>query len=145
MPLAEETDGKRPKIDDHIYEIDNKAYTDKEFWVLEKVAILMCDHEIDLIDAEQHDKTIIEEAEIGDYLRDMMEDQVLRCPAYSGKSQQWIKETLPLQEESPDMELPGYQGPFYQRKNIDDDKIAPTVSLNDDKPDDFSEKADKQQ
>jgi hypothetical protein len=42
------------------------------------------------------------------------------------------------------MELPGYQGPFYQDIDIDDDKIACTIALDHDEPGYFCKEPDEQ-
>ena len=51
----------------------------------------MRDDEIDVIDADQDDKKVIKEAEIRNYVHNVVEYQVLYYPAYSGKGQQDIE------------------------------------------------------
>ena len=51
----------------------------------EKIAVVMRDHEIDLIDAEQDDKERIKKSEIGRKITDMAEDQIFCHPNGAGK------------------------------------------------------------
>lgn len=97
----------------------------------------MGDHEIDLIDAEQHDNKEIEEAEVHHHAGDAMKEEVFYRPTQRHKNQQTIKKPLIMPEKSPDMELPGDQGPFYQQIYVDDDKIACTVAADRNEPDDL--------
>ena len=51
----------------------------------EKIAVVMGDHEIDLIDAEQDNKERIQKPEIGRKITEMAEDQIFRHPNGAGK------------------------------------------------------------
>jgi hypothetical protein len=75
----------RPFIDDLIYKKDNKPNANKEFRMTEKVAVVMGDHEIDLIDAQQDNKERIKKAEIGRKITEMAEDQIFCHPNGTGK------------------------------------------------------------
>lgn len=75
----------RPFIDDLIYKKDNKPDANKKLRMTEKIAVVMRDHEIDLIDAEQHDKERIKKTEIGRKITEMAEDQIFCHPNSTGK------------------------------------------------------------
>ena len=75
----------RPFIDDLIYKKDNKPNANKKLRMTEKVAVVMRDHEIDLIDAEQDDKERIKKTEIGRKITEMAEDQIFCHPNSTGK------------------------------------------------------------
>jgi hypothetical protein len=75
----------RPFIDDLIYKKDNKSNANKKLRMTEKIAVVMRDHEIDLIDAEQDDKERIKKSEIGRKITEMAEDQIFCHPNSTGK------------------------------------------------------------
>ena len=75
----------RPFIDDLIYKKDNKPNANKEFRMTQQITIVMSDHEIDLVDAEQDNKERIQKPEIGRKITEMAEDQVFCHPNSAGK------------------------------------------------------------
>ena len=75
----------RPFIDDLIYKKDNKSNANKEFRMTQQIAIVMSDHEIDLVDAEQDNKERIQKPEIGRKITEMAEDQIFCHPNGAGE------------------------------------------------------------
>ena len=98
------------------------------------MAVVMGDHEIDLIDAKQDDNKRIEKTEVGREIRQLAENQVFRHPDPTGHCYQDQQSTFPGPEKSPDPELPKDQQPFGQRVNITDNGIAAVYDLDDEIP-----------
>jgi hypothetical protein len=73
-----------PTVNYHIYKKYNKPNTDQEFWIPEKIAVIMSDHIIDLVHAEQHNKKGIENAEIRTELRNLSKEDIFSSPAQEG-------------------------------------------------------------
>ncbi len=134
-----------PPINYHIYKKYNKSDTDQEFWVPEKIAVIMGDHIIDLVHAEQYDKKGIENAEIGTELGDLSKKEVFGCPSEKGNNEEAVKEALPVPQQPPDMELCKDQAGFYGCIDVGGYGIAPVKLLDQDKTDDLGKKADDQE
>ena len=54
-----------PFIDDLIYKKDDKTYADKKTRMTQQVTVVMGDHKIDLINAEQYDKEGVKKTKVG--------------------------------------------------------------------------------
>lgn len=136
------TNGRGPIVQDHIEKIDYETDTYQEAGITKKIPVLMRDHEIDSPDAEQHDRTIIKDAKIGAERSDLAIYEVDDDPEQRGQAQKAIKYTGFLFQETPDMELPGDQGPFQQRVNIYRDGIMSMKAFDQDETDHFRDKPD---
>jgi hypothetical protein len=75
----------RPFIDNLIYKKDNKSNANKKLRMTEKIAVVMGDHEIDLINAEQDDKERIKKSEIRRKITEVAENQIFCHPNGAGK------------------------------------------------------------
>jgi len=53
---SQPADLERPVIHDHIDKIDDQSDTDNKSRVAKKIPVVVCDHKIDLVDSEEHDK-----------------------------------------------------------------------------------------
>jgi hypothetical protein len=71
---------KSPSVDDHIQKIDNKSDADQEGWIAEEIAVVIGDHVVDLVYAEEYDQEEVEKAEIGTEFRDLPKNQVFHAP-----------------------------------------------------------------
>jgi len=89
--------------------------------------VVMGDHEIDLVHAEEDDKKAGENAEIRGEISHLTKDQVLGYPDDTGCEKDGIGNFLSDPEESPDPELPENKDPFQQGIGIDDIGIADLV------------------
>ena len=73
-----------PFVKNFIYKKDNESDTDEKVGTTQQIAIVVSDHEIDLVDTEQDYKKRIKEPEIGREFADMAQDQVFRYPYRTG-------------------------------------------------------------
>ena len=73
----------------------------------EQVSVIVCDHEIDGVHAENDDKEGIEHLEISGVGGYLAPDEVLPYPDHRYTAGQDIKNNLPRSKQTPDMELPG--------------------------------------
>jgi hypothetical protein len=113
-----------PFIDNIIYKIYNKSNADQEFRVTQQPAIVMGDHEIDLVDAEQDDKRATYNPEIRAEIDHPAEDEIFGYPNGAGDRQDQVGQVFPGPEEPPNAELPENQDPFQKGIRIGDAGIA---------------------
>jgi hypothetical protein len=73
-----------PLIDNIIYKIYNKSDADQEIRMTQQFPVIVGDHEIDLVHAEQHDIEAGKNAEIRGKIIHLAEDQVFGDPDQAG-------------------------------------------------------------
>ena len=118
---------KCPFVDYIIYKIYNKSDTDQEIRMAKEFPVIVSDHEIDLVNAEEDDIEGGENSEIGWEVDHFSEDQVFSYPYDAGGEEYGITQQLPGSEEPPYPELPEYEDPFEQGIGIGDYGVANPV------------------
>jgi hypothetical protein len=122
--LARGTGLISPLIDNIIYKIYNKSNTDQELRMTQQVAVIMGDHEIDLVHAKQDNIKTGENTEIRGEISHLAEDQVFSHPDDTGRRKDSIGNFLTHPEKAPDPELPEDKDPFEKGVGIGDTGIA---------------------
>lgn len=90
--LPEKTCLIGPFVKNFIYKKDNESDTDEKVGTTQQVAIVMSDHEIDLIDAEQDDKKGVEETKVGRKTCDIAQNEIFVDPAQEKQNEKPIKD-----------------------------------------------------
>jgi hypothetical protein len=116
--LPEKTGLVSPFINDLIDKIDNKSDADKKIRTLQEITIIMSDHEVDLVDAEQHDEKGVKKTKIRGKIPDMIKNKVFNHPYQGREDQKGIEDLFSRSQQPPYMELPGNDQPFDQRIGI---------------------------
>jgi hypothetical protein len=113
-----------PVEEDRINKIEDKYDADQEGGILEKPPIVMRDHEIDGVHAEDHDQKAIQHLEVRHEVIPIPEYQPLDQPDQAGKGDKDRIQLLPVPEKPPLMKLPGDQQPLKKHINGDDRDIV---------------------
>src|SRR5262249_21763801 len=113
-----------PVVHDHIDKINDQPDANDKSRVAKKIPVIVCDHEIDLVDTKEHGEKCVKEYEMGAEIMDMAEHDVYDEPYEGGESKEAVKKRLPLTQKPPDMELPGQKGPFHQPIDVDNNGIV---------------------
>src|SRR5271156_1990891 len=108
----------------------------------EKVPVIMCDHKVDDVDAEQHYKESIGDFKIGRIRSYLAKDQVFPDPDHRQHCYQNVKKCPPRPEQSPDCELPGDKKPFDQGIEVIGYGVVETRAPDKDKADHFVQRRD---
>jgi hypothetical protein len=109
----------------------------------EQSAVVVSDHEIDLVDAEKDDDETGKDPEIRREVDHAAEDKVLGDPDHTGEEEYGITDPFPRSEESPHPKLPENKQPLQQSIRIGDSCIAGLAGPNEVITDRFSRQPGK--
>jgi hypothetical protein len=128
-----------PFIQYLIDKVDDKGNADEEYGASEKVAVVMGDHEIDLVYAEEHNNKGGEKPEVRAEAYDLPEYNILRQPAQRTEGPDAVEDPLALFGGMPDIKLPDDERKFQQDVDIAGYGIGMRNPPDDDEADDLGE------
>lgn len=129
LRLAKKTCLVSPFIEDLINKKHYKSDTDEKIRASQQVSVLMRDHKIDLIDAEQHGKKGVEKTEIGRKTGDITQNEVFVDPDQEKRNEKAVENGFSRLQQTPDMKLPRDEDTFRQRIDIGGNSIAVVEDL----------------